>query len=317
MWKLSFHHMTLLTLCWADCYAHWKVCPGAWNNSKKVRHALVTNSVHEDSAGQLTMLEVRADYRWVKSRVYEHNLVKRNQKILVQADDQGGLVCCGPWSCKESDTTERLNWTEQTTYSKHQDQAEWRKESWLPWRQPKSCLPAPEEEADVMVHNLQVTEQPKGPLAKMMWLSSGLMWKHVSGKSELRWFLLRNQPEFCYLCSGCACVQILVLEGLSVWPVWWIMGPFTALGKSSGLAVRDVTQIGGHPWARPDLSTQFHLSESHLSPSFSTPLSLHWASGSRPSQGHARSPKLSSCLPSLIFSFHLSRITFSRLHLAS
>jgi len=47
-------------------------------NSKKVRHALVTNSVHEDSAGQLTMLEVRADYRWVKSRVYEHNLVKRN-----------------------------------------------------------------------------------------------------------------------------------------------------------------------------------------------------------------------------------------------
>ena len=27
-------------------------------------------------------------------------------------DVQGGLACCGPWSCKESDTTERLNWTE-------------------------------------------------------------------------------------------------------------------------------------------------------------------------------------------------------------
>ena len=25
---------------------------------------------------------------------------------------QGGLVCCSPWGCKESDTTERLNWTE-------------------------------------------------------------------------------------------------------------------------------------------------------------------------------------------------------------
>ena len=24
-------------------------------------------------------------------------------------DGQGGLVCCGPWGCKESDTTERLN----------------------------------------------------------------------------------------------------------------------------------------------------------------------------------------------------------------
>ena len=25
---------------------------------------------------------------------------------------QGGLACCSPWGCKESDTTERLNWTE-------------------------------------------------------------------------------------------------------------------------------------------------------------------------------------------------------------
>ena len=27
-------------------------------------------------------------------------------------DGQGGLVCCNSWSCKELDTTERLNWTE-------------------------------------------------------------------------------------------------------------------------------------------------------------------------------------------------------------
>ena len=27
-------------------------------------------------------------------------------------DGQGGLMCCGSWGCKESDTTERLNWTE-------------------------------------------------------------------------------------------------------------------------------------------------------------------------------------------------------------
>ena len=24
-------------------------------------------------------------------------------------DGQGGLACCSPWGCKESDTTERLN----------------------------------------------------------------------------------------------------------------------------------------------------------------------------------------------------------------
>ena len=29
-------------------------------------------------------------------------------------DRQGGLACCDSWGCKESDTTERLNWTEQT-----------------------------------------------------------------------------------------------------------------------------------------------------------------------------------------------------------
>ena len=27
-------------------------------------------------------------------------------------DGQGGLACCGPWGHKESDMTERLNWTE-------------------------------------------------------------------------------------------------------------------------------------------------------------------------------------------------------------
>ena len=27
-------------------------------------------------------------------------------------DGQGDLVCCDSWGCKESDTTERLNWTE-------------------------------------------------------------------------------------------------------------------------------------------------------------------------------------------------------------
>ena len=27
-------------------------------------------------------------------------------------DGQGSLACCSPWTCKESDTTEQLNWTE-------------------------------------------------------------------------------------------------------------------------------------------------------------------------------------------------------------
>ena len=31
-------------------------------------------------------------------------------------DGQGGLACCDSWGCKESDTTERLNWTELNVY---------------------------------------------------------------------------------------------------------------------------------------------------------------------------------------------------------
>ena len=30
----------------------------------------------------------------------------------VVGDGQGGLACCDSWGCKESDMTERLNWTE-------------------------------------------------------------------------------------------------------------------------------------------------------------------------------------------------------------
>ena len=32
-------------------------------------------------------------------------------------DGQGGLVCCGSWGLKESDTTERLNWTKNNKWT--------------------------------------------------------------------------------------------------------------------------------------------------------------------------------------------------------
>ena len=34
-------------------------------------------------------------------------------------DGQGGLACCGSWGHRESDTTERLNWTEPLTQQFH------------------------------------------------------------------------------------------------------------------------------------------------------------------------------------------------------
>ena len=32
-----------------------------------------------------------------------------SEYTLGVGDGQGGLACCSPWGCKESDTTERLN----------------------------------------------------------------------------------------------------------------------------------------------------------------------------------------------------------------
>ena len=40
-------------------------------------------------------------------RLDEHEFVQ----ALGVDDGQGGLACCSPWGHKESDTTERLNWT--------------------------------------------------------------------------------------------------------------------------------------------------------------------------------------------------------------
>ena len=34
------------------------------------------------------------------------------EQALGAGDGQGSLVCCSPRGCKESDTTERLNWTD-------------------------------------------------------------------------------------------------------------------------------------------------------------------------------------------------------------
>ena len=40
-------------------------------------------------------------------------------------DWQGGLACCDSWGCKESDTTERLNWTELLIYQCNHLEVQW------------------------------------------------------------------------------------------------------------------------------------------------------------------------------------------------
>ena len=45
-------------------------------------------------------------------------------------DGQGGLACCDSWRCKESDTTERLNWTEQSTSCEIPGWISWNQDCW-------------------------------------------------------------------------------------------------------------------------------------------------------------------------------------------
>ena len=47
--------------------------------------------------------EIVGWYHWLKGHEFE--------QTPGDSEGQGNLACCSPWGCKESDTTERLNWT--------------------------------------------------------------------------------------------------------------------------------------------------------------------------------------------------------------
>ena len=63
--------------------------------------------------------EIGKDWRQEEKGTIEDEMVRWHHGLdgheFEQApgvgDGQGSLVCCSPWGCKESDTTEQLNWT--------------------------------------------------------------------------------------------------------------------------------------------------------------------------------------------------------------
>ena len=54
--------------------------------------------------------EIVGWHHWLNGHEFE--------QALGVGDGQGGLVCCSPWGCKESDMTE-LNWTEKPSDCSH------------------------------------------------------------------------------------------------------------------------------------------------------------------------------------------------------
>ena len=63
------------------------------------------------------------DWKWEEKGMTEDEMVGWHhwlnghefEQALGVSDGQRSLEWCSPWDCKESDTTERLNWTEMTT----------------------------------------------------------------------------------------------------------------------------------------------------------------------------------------------------------
>ena len=53
---------------------------------------------------RMTEDEMVGWYHWLNGHEFE--------QALGAGDEQESLACCSPWSCKESDMTERRNWTE-------------------------------------------------------------------------------------------------------------------------------------------------------------------------------------------------------------
>ena len=64
--------------------------------------------------------DAEKDWRWEEKGMTENEMVAWHhwrdghefEQALGVGDGQGSLVCCSPWDHKESDTIERLNWTE-------------------------------------------------------------------------------------------------------------------------------------------------------------------------------------------------------------
>ena len=67
------------------------------------------------------------DWRQEEKRMTEDGMVRWHhwldrlefEQSLGVGDEQGGLACCSPWGCKESNMTERLNWTETSIRNHH------------------------------------------------------------------------------------------------------------------------------------------------------------------------------------------------------
>ena len=87
---------------------HWKDWCWNWNSNTLATWCEELTHWWDPDGGKDWRQEEKDEmvgwYHWVKGHEFE--------QALGVGDGQGGLVGCSPWGCKESDTTEQLNWIE-------------------------------------------------------------------------------------------------------------------------------------------------------------------------------------------------------------
>ena len=94
---------------------HWKVWCWSWNSNTLATWCEVTHlkrcwcweRLRKEEKGR-SEDEMVGWHHWLNGHEFE--------QALGVGDGQGSLVCCSPWSCRESYRTEKLNWTELNWY---------------------------------------------------------------------------------------------------------------------------------------------------------------------------------------------------------
>ena len=100
---------------------HWKDWCWSWNSSTLATSCEELSHLKRPDAGRDWGQEEKGTTE-DEMAGWHHRLDGHEfEQTPGAGDGQGGLACCGSWGHKESDATERLNWTEQI----HKE--------WLPW----------------------------------------------------------------------------------------------------------------------------------------------------------------------------------------
>ena len=97
---------------WSVLNIHWKDWCWSWNSSTLATWCKELTHLKRPWTGR--------DWRWEKKGVTEDEMAGwhhgldgcESEWTPEDGDEQGVLECCDSWGRKESDTTERLKWTE-------------------------------------------------------------------------------------------------------------------------------------------------------------------------------------------------------------